>query len=83
MTLPSLHSPWFVVQRVVGLDCMDSDAYVEYYTSMEDDEKTFSSDAKRAMLFAALTSASRVAEAEGAEIRVLRNEADAKEFGRT
>jgi hypothetical protein len=55
---------------------------MEYYTSMEDGEGTWQTDPKRALLMMSLHSASRIAAAEGAQVRVLTSKEEAEEFGR-
>lgn len=90
MNRPTLLSPWYAVQKLIDpevdgyLPDGAPDLYtIEYYTAMEADlGVTFHRDPKKAMLFMNLQSAARVAHAEGAEVRVLYDEAGAKEFDR-
>lgn len=77
---PTILGPWFVVQRMEYNDTMGP-LGMRYYTSMDDGGRTFTAEKKRALIFASLHSASSVAAAETAEVRVLSSREDAKEFG--
>ncbi len=75
MTFPTSLSPWFVVQRTADLD-----ETVEYYTNDGTGSESWSKNPKQAMLFMSLSGAARVADAEGAIIRVLYSKEGAREF---
>ena len=75
MNYPTVLSPWFAVQR------LDKKGKLEYYHSVEDGEP-FRSTKGTSMLFTTLQSASRVALAEVAEVRVIFDKDGANEFGR-
>lgn len=90
---PTVLSPWYVVQRpryAVGHHYADpavtADPFtireIEYYTSMELDAGTWQEKKAQAMLFMSLVTASRVADEEDAEVRVLYRKEHAKEFDR-
>ena len=82
MSYPTVLGPWYVVQRMKSDGTISGD-YVgmEYYT-MADEETMWTEDKKRAMIFATLQQASRIAESEVAEVRVLMCKAEAEEFDR-
>lgn len=79
MSYPTTLSPWFVVYQ---RDHETEDT--AYYMSGSEAETPnyWSSDAPRAMIFMSLASAARVADAEGAHVRVLWSKSEADEFGR-
>lgn len=76
MTFPTILSPWFVVQRGAILDEYD----VEFYTNDGSGLESWSKNPKQAMLFMSLAGASRVADAEGAIVRVIYSKETAREF---
>lgn len=77
MSQPSVLSPWYAVQRLVG-------DQMEYYQSAAaEGEPLFTSRKKEATLFMSLHAASRVALAEVAEVRVLFDSTQVREFGRS
>lgn len=84
MSYPTILGPWYVVQRLVSnAHRREVEAeFIEYYTSMEEGEETWTPDTKRAMIFMSLHSAVRVAAAEGAHVRVLTSKEEADEFAR-
>lgn len=85
MTLPTVLSPWYVLQKIklTGHTSMEEVLFpLEYYTAMDDGGTIFQTDPKRAMIFQSLHTVARIASAEGAHIRVLIDESDAREFGR-
>lgn len=90
MSHPTVLGPWYVVQRLVVLpDGATAEAWekmktdtIEYYTAMEDGDRSWQSNKKLALLFMSLHSAARVRESEVAEIRVLTTREEANEFGR-
>lgn len=75
MSYPTTLSPWFVVQR------LSPKGHMEYFRNA-DETTEFSTTKGLAMLFTHLPSAARTATAEVAEVRVLTDREDAKEFGR-
>jgi len=77
--MPTLLSPWFVVQKFATLSHLGC---AQFYTAMDDGNTTFVEDENKAMIFMSLHSAYRVAQAEGAHVRVLASADDVKEFGR-
>jgi hypothetical protein len=76
MSQPTVLSPWFIVQR------LRADGHMEFYQSAVEGDGTFTTVRVFSMLFMSLQSASRVAEAEAAEVRALFNKEHAREFGR-
>jgi hypothetical protein len=88
VSFPTIMGPWYVVQRIVyglGRDQRDDFGirHIDYFTSSEESDQVFQREKKLALLFMSLQSATRVAESEGAEIRVLYNKEHAEEFGRS
>ena len=83
MTLPTILSPWFVVQRMYSVtpNRAPHDG-MEYYCSQEVGADSWTDDKRSAMLFMSIHSAARVAQAEAAEIRALVTAQEAEEFGR-
>jgi len=84
---PTVLGPWYIVQRLMSEreaaeETNDNYPRVLYYTAMEDGPAMFQTNKKRAMLFMSLGSASRVAAAEVAEVRVLTTKEEGEEFGR-
>jgi hypothetical protein len=81
MSAPTTLAPWYVVCKEFGsLDYWQSeysDALLSDGTPME-----FASNKRTALIFHNLASASRVARANAAMIRVLVTEEEAKEFDR-
>ena len=76
---PSVLAPWYVVYREDMLSGRG-----EYFRDAGDPEerRLFTPLKGTAQVFDNLQSAARVAKSEGAMIRVLTTDADAKEFGR-
>jgi len=77
---PSKLSPVFVIQRFRA-ETLHKIAGIEYYDLMGDTGKEWNGDPKKAYFFESIVQAARVAASEGAEIRVLVSDKDAKEFG--
>lgn len=73
----SVRNPLYVVQKYNDIPHLEG---MIYYSTF-DSEKMYVTDPKDAFLFSSLLNASRVAEAENAEIRVLVFPAEAKLFG--
>lgn len=82
MSAPTVLSPWYTVFKEVN----DELVWYQSEYSEDRDEKgevyTFSPDKRGALLFHSLHSAKRIADPQGAMIRVLVTEAEAKEFDR-
>lgn len=77
---PTPLSPWYVVQRFLSLSNLGD---MEYYTmANEPGEPDFTSNKGIAMLFPTFQTAMRIADATGADVRVLWNKEHVKEFGR-
>ena len=76
MTAPTILSPWYVVQRFRSVAMLGQ---LEFYR-MSDEGSYWSENEKDALLFMSLQSAVRIADAEGAHVRVLASEAHLKEF---
>lgn len=72
---PGILNPWFVVQK------LNENRHMVFFHSVDEGDP-FSPIKGTALLFMSLHSASRVALAEAAEVRVLFSNDDAKEFGR-
>lgn len=83
MSAPSLLSPWFVVFKLSDFN-FEAAGYKEvvYYQSVEEGDASFTKEPKRAMLFATIQQASRIASSEGARVMVLTSKEDADEFAR-
>ncbi len=80
---PSVLSPWYVVQRLQDSYTPSMEYFVSPESSKEVEEaNSFTPDKRRAMLFQTLQSATRVAEAADADIRVLYDKKHMKEFNR-
>lgn len=76
MSNPTLLSPWYLVQKLSGSD-------MEYFQATEKEgDPHFTKKKKEATLFMSLHAASRVALAEVAEVRVLFDSTQVREFGR-
>lgn len=82
MNMPTVLSPWYVVQKFVCEEDAGTPVGIWYYSAAEDGNTLFVPDPKRAMMIQSLHTAVHIARAEGAEIRVLTCEDDAREFGR-
>lgn len=82
MSYPTPLSPWFVVQRIGKRGVLEF--YHSPVTEPREGEpvELFTQTKSIVMLFQTLQQASRVAEAEAAEVRVLYSKEGAKEFGR-
>lgn len=77
----SVRNPLYVVQKFIPLGVAPiTTGEIEYYSTFES-EKMWTPHLTDAFLFTSLLNASRVAEAENAEIRVLVFPAEAKLFG--
>lgn len=83
MSSPTTLAPWYVVFKVHNGELI----YFQSDYSDDIDEETgrpytFSPNERGALIYHSLASAKRVAAAEGAMVRVLLTEDDAKEFER-
>ena len=80
---PTSLSPWYVVYRDRLTEGLNPVFKVEYYTSVNDPgEPDFTTIKNIATLFPTFQSAMRIAEATGADVRVIWNKDHVKEFGR-
>lgn len=73
----SIRNPLYVVQRFASLAHLGQ----MYYYSTFETENMWTEEPKDAFLFTSLLNASRVADAEKAEIRILIFPEEAKKFG--
>lgn len=83
MAHPTTLSPWYVVQKLKQAEYHDDVAEILYYAAPEEGVTGLFTDLRsRALIFTSIQSASRVAAAEGAEVRVLTTKEESAEFGR-
>jgi len=73
---PTPISPWFVVQRRIGINT------IQFWADAEISEDEWTTNKGTAALFYNLPAASRLASAWDAEVRALTSLTEAKEFGR-
>lgn len=83
-TGPTLLSPWYVVQRNKTYKYNGPEPHEntvqEYWSVAEDEKGAWTVDPHQAMIFMALISAKRIADAEVAEVRVLYDNTGYREF---